>query len=79
LDPSAVWNVIKRVCNNPEIFDREDPSSGKRYACFSLFKIFYFVVVFTKDSVVRIITIFMTTSERVVTKKCGRYHPLIAE
>ncbi|MGC9106280.1 MAG: hypothetical protein ACP5HQ_07675 [Thermoprotei archaeon] len=79
LDPSLILYAVKKVCSDPETFDREEAVSGKRYVCFSLSDSFYLIIVFVKGSTVRIITVIITTKLRDVTKKCGRHHPLIAE
>lgn len=77
IDTSVLINAIRRVCNNPEFYDREERENNKRYVCFNLPQGFYLIIVFILvPPIVRIITVILTDKSRDVLKKCGHSHNL---
>jgi len=77
IDTSVIINAIRRVCNNPEFYDREERESNKRYVCFNLPQGFYLIIVYILvPPIVRIITVILTNKYRDVLNKCGRSHNL---
>lgn len=60
LNSHVILDAIKRVCENPDNYDRDE--GEKRYTCFNFYQHFYLIVVYkVSKSIVKIITVILTT------------------